>query len=70
MLMLLWQSTISSPETTIEVGKNSFLCILKNRDGALGDIRIEGDMQFYEFKGIIKHTTYATETEETIQPRR
>lgn len=41
---------LPNSDGTIEVGKNSFLCILKNRDGALGDIRIEGDMQFYEFK--------------------
>lgn len=41
---------IPDDEGTVEVGKNSYLCILKNRDGALGDIRIQGDMQYYEFK--------------------
>ena len=41
---------LPNEDGTLEVGKNSYLCILKNRDGALGDIRIEGDMQYYEFK--------------------
>lgn len=41
---------IPDKEGNIEVGKNSFLCILKNRDGALGDIRIEGQMEYYSFQ--------------------
>ncbi len=41
---------LPNEDGTLEVGKNSYLCILKNRDGALGDIRIEGDMQYYQFK--------------------
>lgn len=48
---------IPNEEGNIEVGKNSLLCILKNRDGALGDIRIEGQMEYYHFQEALNLST-------------
>lgn len=48
---------IPDEEGNIEVGKNSLLCILKNRDGALGDIRIEGQMEYYHFQEALNLST-------------
>jgi len=34
----------------LTVGEHTYVCILKNRNGELGDIRFEGDMSYYCFQ--------------------
>jgi replicative DNA helicase len=34
----------------VKVGSHTYVCVLKNRDGALGDIAFDGQMQYYYFQ--------------------
>jgi len=34
----------------LTVGEHTYVCVLKNRDGELGDIRFDGDMSYYYFQ--------------------
>ena len=51
----------------VVVGQDTYICILKNRDGALGDIAFEGHMQYYSFQERLDEgTKQMAESQDTL----
>ena len=48
---------IPDKDGNLNIGKNTYICILKNRDGGLGDIKVDGQMEYYRFQEALDTTT-------------